>query len=629
MAGHSTSASFLHVRAGRGFSVFVFLALLLSAAIGVGFYYSNLHWFAIDKTEEKLTALQLVDAFIAEYTDARAQFNGAGTAGAPVPASFRAHAIERFNGMRLGTDKLHLAMVGTPGREILTPPSDDSMVRAIRDFQGEARPEPQTLWLAVGGQPMFRTIYPSIATQKSCVDCHNQIQAGQIQAGHARWRLNDVMGAMVIDVPVGAFLQRLKLESAGVAGAAFAATLLLGLYLFALHARRLAQQETAEVAIRESEGRFRDFAETASDWYWETDAQHRFTYFSDRLRAYVVPEEYLGLSRIDIAQGTDPDTGKWIAHRALLERHEPFREFVYCVRLDDRLAYVATNGKPMFAADGAFLGYRGTSRDVTEQMAATERLHDAKRAAEAANRSKSEFLANMSHELRTPLNAIIGFADIIRKEMFGPVGTPQYKEYADDIAMSGGSLLQIINDILDMSKIEAGRLELRDDQVDVAAVVAGCRRLISARAEEADVTLECPNLPNLPHLRADELRIKQILLNLLSNAVKFTPPGGHITVTAGLLPEGEFEIAVTDTGIGMSSEQIQIALEPFRQLDNSLARRSQGTGLGLPLVRAFTELHGGRLRIHSTPGRGTTIAIRLPLSRVVKPAPAVVEDATF
>ena len=437
-----------------------------------------------------------------------------------------------------------------------------------------------------------------------------------------------VGGMVVDDAPVGAFVDRLRLESVALAGAALVATLLLGLYLFAVQAGRQRQQQEAETAIRASESRFRDFAETASDWYWETDEQHRFTYFSDRLRAYVSPEDYLGLSRIDISQPVDPDPAKWAVHRTQLERREPFREFVYRVQFrDGRLVYVASNGKPIFDADGRFRGYRGTSRDVTAQTVAAEALREAKQAAESASRSKSEFLANMSHELRTPLNAIIGFADIIQKEMFGPMNVAQYKEYAGDIATSGGNLLAIINDILDMSKIEAGRLDLRDDDVDVATVVASCLRLIVPRAEEAGVAVDGPILPALPRLRADELRIKQILLNLLSNAVKFTPPSGRVAVTAGLLPEGQFEIAVSDTGIGMSSEQIEIALEPFRQVDNSLARRSQGTGLGLPLVKAFTELHGGRMRIHSVPGLGTTVAIRLPVGRVIKADTADLREA--
>jgi len=224
----------------------------------------------------------------------------------------------------------------------------------------------------------------------------------------------------------------------------------------------------------------------------------------------------------------------------------------------------------------------------------------------------------MSHELRTPLNAIIGFADIMVKGLFGPIKEPRYIEYARDIATSGANLLAIINDILDMSKIEAGRLELREDPVDIEAVLTSCRRLIEPRATEAEVTLDCSIMPGVPLIRGDELRLKQIMLNIISNAVKFTPPGGRVSVSWAILPGGELELAVSETGIGMTSDQIALSLQPFRQVDSSFARKTQGTGLGLPLVKAFTELHGGRLRIHSTPNVGTTVLVTIPAVRVEK-----------
>ncbi len=447
---------------------------------------------------------------------------------------------------------------------------------------------------------------------------------------NARWFTTGQTGQAVQGLG-NAIQDRMLIESVAIGGTTFLAVTLIGLCAFWFYFRHLRERDLAERQVMESEARFRDFVDTASDWHWETDAAHRYTYCSDQIRAAGVnPKRYLGLSRIDLLRQSALDTEhKVTAHHAMLDRHEPFREFVFTLRLDDgRVRFIAANGKPIFDAEGTFLGYRGTSRDVTDQIKAAEHLHEAKRVAESANRSKSEFLANMSHELRTPLNAIIGFADIIAKEMFGAIKVPQYKEYAHDIAASGGNLLAIINDILDMSKIEAGRLELREETVDVPQVAEACRRLITPRAAEAQVTVDCPILPGLPYIRADEIRIKQILLNLLSNAVKFTQPGGRVRVTAGLLPGGEFEIAVADTGIGMSAEQIEIALQPFRQLDNGLARQSQGTGLGLPLVKAFTELHGGRLRIRSVPREGTTVAVILPPGRVQAatdaPAPAAI-----
>jgi len=233
-----------------------------------------------------------------------------------------------------------------------------------------------------------------------------------------------------------------------------------------------------------------------------------------------------------------------------------------------------------------------------------------------ASRAKSEFLANMSHELRTPLNAILGFSELIRGELLGPVGTPRYRDYASDIYESGQHLLQIINDVLDMSKIEVGKLVLREDPIEVASVVRASTALVAQRAVMSGIVLTTEVPEDLPILIADELRLKQILLNLLSNAIKFTRREGRATVGASVRPDGSFTIWVADTGIGMTKGEIALALEPFRQIDSDLARKYEGTGLGLPLARALVEMHGGRLEIASTPGVATTVTVSLPAARV-------------
>jgi PAS domain S-box-containing protein len=268
-------------------------------------------------------------------------------------------------------------------------------------------------------------------------------------------------------------------------------------------------------------------------------------------------------------------------------------------------------------------GFVALYSDVTERRRAEDALRDAKEAAEIANRTKSEFLANMSHELRTPLNAIIGFSEIIQKEMFGPIGSPRYKEYASDIFESGTHLLNLINDILDVSKAEAGKIELQESQVLVKDLVDASLRLIMPRAREAGVTLTDPHVDHLPPLRADERRLKQVLINLLSNAVKFTPAGGRVSLDATIEPDG-VAIRVRDTGIGMEAEDIPKALEPFVQVDSRLSRKYEGTGLGLPLSRALVELHGGRLQIESQPGHGTTVTVLLPVERIVKGSVATI-----
>jgi two-component system, cell cycle sensor histidine kinase PleC len=261
----------------------------------------------------------------------------------------------------------------------------------------------------------------------------------------------------------------------------------------------------------------------------------------------------------------------------------------------------------------------GVGRDITDRQREAEELRQSKEAAELANRSKSEFLANMSHELRTPLNAILGFSEVIREQLFGPIGVPRYAEYARDIHNSGEHLLQIINDLLDLSKLEAGKVELHEEALSLPRTVEDCLRLVRGRASGAGVALAVAVPETLPALRADARLLKQILINLLSNAVKFTPARGRVSVTARLA-EGAIEIVVADTGIGMSASEIKVALSPFGQVDGSLGRKHEGTGLGLPLARSLTELHGGSLRVDSSPGQGTTVTVRMPATRVIADA---------
>jgi len=244
-------------------------------------------------------------------------------------------------------------------------------------------------------------------------------------------------------------------------------------------------------------------------------------------------------------------------------------------------------------------------RDLARSLAA------ARDEAERASRAKSNFLASISHELRTPLNAIIGFSDILQTDLYGPLGDDRYRDYAGDINGSGQHLLSLINDILDLSKAEAGRLELTPERINLDTVIADCRRLIDGRAEAAKLTITGHTRNAATTVWADSRKLKQILLNLLSNAVKFTPPGGTITLTARDQANG-VEIRVADTGIGMSEPDLAVALENFGQVDSDLARCHDGTGLGLPLTRSLVELHGGEFQLESSQGVGTTAIVWLP-----------------
>ena len=255
-------------------------------------------------------------------------------------------------------------------------------------------------------------------------------------------------------------------------------------------------------------------------------------------------------------------------------------------------------------------------RYAIERKREEQLLTEAKERAEFASRTKSEFLAAVSHELRTPLNAIIGFSEMMRDEVLGPVGNDAYCEYADHIYNSGSHLLGIINDILDLAKVEAGTAELNEEEVDIAEVFETSRRMFEARCQQAGNTLSCEVAEGLPQLRADRLKLQQVLVNLLSNAVKFTPAGGTIACSAYLEPNGDMQITVIDTGIGIADTDIATALEPFRQVDSSLSRQYDGTGLGLPLATRFVELHDGTLRLESELNVGTEVTVSFPKERV-------------
>jgi signal transduction histidine kinase len=254
-------------------------------------------------------------------------------------------------------------------------------------------------------------------------------------------------------------------------------------------------------------------------------------------------------------------------------------------------------------------------RQLLWREAMERELVTAKDKAESASRAKSEFLANMSHELRTPLNAIIGFAEIIRNRTFGP-SNERYSEYAGDIHSSGNHLLSLINDILNLSKLEAGKFQLQEQTVDLASTVDACILLVEAQALQGDIRLSVSLDPEVPFIRADERRLRQILINLLSNAVKFSPEGGLVSVTS-TRRAGGLAISVTDTGIGIAPEDIPKALAPFGQIERKVRRKQEGTGLGLPLAKQFVDLHGGTFTIESTINVGTTVTFLLPASRVV------------
>jgi signal transduction histidine kinase len=254
-------------------------------------------------------------------------------------------------------------------------------------------------------------------------------------------------------------------------------------------------------------------------------------------------------------------------------------------------------------------------RQLRWRETAETELVNAKETAESASRAKSEFLANMSHELRTPLNAILGFSEIIKSRQFGP-SSERYPEYAGHIFSSGKHLLALINDILNLSKLEAGRFVLQEDDVDLVATAEACMTLVEVQARQSKIRLSMSLDDDARIIRADERRLRQILINLLSNAVKFTPEGGHVRLSSAQ-KNGGLAISVSDTGIGMTPDEIQTALTPFGQVDSKVRRKQEGTGLGLPLAKQLVELHGGTFVVESKLSVGTTVTFVLPPERMI------------
>lgn len=275
------------------------------------------------------------------------------------------------------------------------------------------------------------------------------------------------------------------------------------------------------------------------------------------------------------------------------------------------------------AADGPAPCIIGSWSDITDLATLNDPqtvLRDALERAEKANIAKSEFLALMSHELRTPLNAIIGFSDVILMNIFGPIGSDRYTSYIEDIRNSGKRLLDLVNDLLDVSTLESGRLKLHAATIDIGNICRTCISHISDKADRGKLKLRCHIAPGTPALRGDNRRLKQVLANLLSNAVKFTPEHGEVILRAGVGPSGGIRFEISDTGIGMDEDDLEVALTNFGQVESSLSRKHQGSGLGLPLAIRLVEALDGVLDVKSHPDHGTTVTVDFPKSRSVPAA---------
>lgn len=377
----------------------------------------------------------------------------------------------------------------------------------------------------------------------------------------------------------------------------------------------------AEEALRASEQRLAGILNMAPEAVITIDTEQRITLFSQsaaRIFGYEA-EEVLGC-HLDMLI---PEVLRDIHHahvKDFAESTDERRELksiegVYGLRKDGRQFPAEGSVSKLQLADETV--FTVLLHDITERKYAEKALMEAKHQAEVTNRTKSEFLANMSHELRTPLNAILGFSQMLMQGMLREGQPEKVNEYATDIFNSGSHLLEVINDLLDLAKIEAGHMDLEEAEVDISEVVATCLRQVESLARQGSLTIANDVPEGLPMLWADERKLKQVALNLLSNAVKFTPANGKIRIFAGLDDSGQMFLTVSDTGEGMTPHEIEISLQPFGQAGEAMIRQHEGTGLGLPLSRSLCQLHGGNLEIESAKGVGTTILVSLPSERIL------------
>ena len=607
---HRGWPTFLRSKAGVNFLRLLCFSAVLATVVGYGVYQFSLSAFTTNKSEEKITALQLVDAFVTNYSNVRSQFGGEN---APVPASFRAHAIELFNHARQGDDVLRLLLVGRAGREIKTAPADAHMAETIEAFARDPSMKPQSSFLRVGGQLVFRTIYPSIASQQSCVDCHNKIAPDQ------HWHLNDVMGAFSIDSPAGAFLRSALISSLGLGLVIFLTVAGVGLLISVIHYGQISEREEAQARLKDSELRFRDFAETASDWFWEQDEDLKFAYLSDPVtRSGMTPSSHIGKTRREVIFHGVSDE-QWRAHETDLAARRPFQNFRFQRKsATGDLRHISVSGKPLLDEAGRFRGYRGTARDITAEVVTEleltrrvdERTAELRSAQEELLRSErlsvlGRLTATVAHELRNPLSAIRNSIYAL-KEVVAGKGLTLDRPLAR-IERSIGRCDRIVTDLLDYARsrhLQRAPHVLEDWLAEV----------LDEQKLPENVTLSRDFGASGVVVAFDPDRLRRVIVNLVENAAQSLGDaeregrGVEIAVETRQ-SDRHIKIAVIDTGQGIPPDVLPKIFEPL------FSTKSFGTGLGLPTVKQIVEQHGGEIEVSSEPGAGTRVLVRLPLPR--------------
>jgi PAS domain S-box-containing protein len=378
----------------------------------------------------------------------------------------------------------------------------------------------------------------------------------------------------------------------------------------------MAQSFPLEHLDSQSAAHFRDLVNSLPDAVFEITAAHELIYLNPAWQNLtgLALDESLGRNLFDYIDSGSQEELRDLIRMMFIEAHEQnFYQTVLVIPKREPI-YVELHLRRLGEARVV-----GIIENVTSYKLVEKDLIEAREHADFANRAKTEFLANISHELRTPLNGILGFSEIIRDQLFGPVSPPSYREYAIDIHESGEHLLELIGEVLDVAKIEAGKRELDESVFDLNRLAQSCFRLIGPKAERRRITMSLDFPTDLPHVMGEVLAMKQILVNLVSNAVKYTAPGGTVKIWARRETDGGLRIGVTDNGIGIAPQDIPIALTPFGQVQNLWTRRAEGTGLGLTLVTSLVALHQGKFELESELGKGTTALVILPADRIITP----------
>jgi len=600
--------SFFNSRSAQGLVFYLNFCLIVAAGFAWAFYSSSLTWFEQTKSEEKVTALRLVDAFVQNYSQIRATLGPK----APVPATFRAHAIDFFN--KSDPEKggeFRLLWVGRDGRQIATAPADAAMAATIESFAQVSDPKPHSEFLDVGDGLMFRTVYPSFAQQQSCVDCHNQLQPDQ------HWKLGDLMGAFAIDVPARPYIQKSFLQAAGLGVGLFLLLGAAGLTAFLVHFKQAREREAAQVSLAKSEERFRDYAATASDWFWEQDETLRFVYTSPGA-PNIVARDVRGKTRRDLVKEGDNfgvSEAQLKAHEADLEARRPFTNMRFQRwGQDGEIRYISVSGLPVFDPGGAFRGYRGTGRDVTAEVEAEmelgrrveERTGELRKAqSELVRREKlstlGQLTATVAHELRNPLSAIRNTVFAVRESVKGsgmnldrPLGRVERNIQRCD---------RIITDLLDFTRMR----ELSCAQVEADPWL---HEILDEQRLPEGVKVKRAFAAPGRRVSFDSERMRRVVINLVENAAQAmsdpTAAGERSITVRTWADDASFHLAIEDTGPGIAREVLAKVFEPL------FSTKSFGTGLGLPTVKQIVEQHGGTVEISSEIGAGTKVLVRLP-----------------